>query len=133
MRFFYIDTENVNADTWCNCLGELRRTDVVVVVYTIHSRQIPARFIECIQRSACKFKLIEVDSGTKNALDFVLVSYLTERCISAKKSEHVIISSDRGYDAAINHLRSRFFNVRRFDFMGCSIVEQTSSTVISIT
>lgn len=54
---------------------------------------------------SCKLVPIKVGVVGKNSLDFVLVTELTRRALSAPKSKHCVISKDSGYISAILRLR----------------------------
>lgn len=113
MRFFYIDTENVGARAWCPYLYQLRKSDVVILVYTQNSKTITVKNVPLINSALCRFESLFSDCGTSNALDFVLVSDLSRRTVTAKKSQFFIVSEDHGYDSVIEHLHKRLVNVNR--------------------
>lgn len=107
MRYFYIDTENRNLNTWVNTLKRLKKTDIVYVIHTQNSAKLPVEASEMFIESPASFVYYEVLSGHANSLDFALVAILAERVQTATKSEHYIISADKGYESAIDYLRHK--------------------------
>lgn len=116
-KYIYVDTENVNSSVWFPYLRYLNTTDLVVLPYTRSSNKIemPVTSVEDC-RIKCCFDCITIDKGGHNALDFVLVTELTKHCVLAKKSVHVVISRDQGFDAAITHLRTSTGNRNIYRF-----------------
>lgn len=112
-RIFYVDTENRKEDFWCQHLDKLDSNDLIILFGTIHSKPIHLPYLIKVVNSKYKFEYINVITGTPNALDFILVSYLTEKCVINKKLKHVIISMDTGYDVVVDHLRNKGFDVER--------------------
>lgn len=107
MRYFYIDTENRNLNTWVATLRRLKKTDTVFIIYTQNSPKLPIETSELFLESEATFKYHEALAGHSNALDFVLVSVLAEKVQTAAKSEHYIISDDKGYISAVDYLRQK--------------------------
>lgn len=107
MRYFYIDTENRSLNTWVTTLKRLKKTDTVYVVYTQNSAKLPVEASELFIGSEATFVYYEALAGHANALDFALVSILAERVQTATRSEHYIISADKGYESAIDYLRHK--------------------------
>lgn len=105
MRYFYIDTENRGSKVWVPHLGKLLCNDVVYVMYTQNSNHIPIQDTEKFIGSKCEFHYIETATGTPNALDFALVAKLAQQTMTARRSEHYIVSADKGYLSAIRAIR----------------------------
>lgn len=107
MRCVYVDTENVSTKNWVSCLRGLSKQDVVYLVYTQNSKQIPIWNIEQVIECEARIRVVEAKCGSPNALDFVLVSVLSSRVVKAPKSYHVILSNDKGFDAVVEyHVRN---------------------------
>ena len=107
MRYFYIDTENRNLSTWVNTLRRLKKTDTVYIIHTQNSAKLPVEASEMFISSPASFVYYEALSGHANSLDFALVAILSERIQTASKSEHYIISADKGYESAVDYLRHK--------------------------
>ncbi len=115
MRYFYIDTENVGCKAWCRNIDILNGNDVVVLMHSLSSNLVDIKYVPLIRNAKCKIFVVEVKTGTKNAMDFVLVSELSKRAASAKKSIHVIISNDKGYTPVIDYWNLQGVKVCQFD------------------
>lgn len=117
-RYFYIDSENVNADAWVAHLAKLRSTDTVLVFYSNHSKSIPITMINNIKKSPCDIRLIVSTTGSPNAMDFVLCSVLGEYAYRCPKSKHVIISKDKGYNPVVIFWSGHKIDVDRIENIG---------------
>ncbi len=96
MALYYVDFENVHTGG-LKGIEELGRKDEVY----IYCRETDIKGIERIlKRKEIKASVVcqIVDGVTKNALDFELVS---ELFIDRNKSMRIIVSKDKGFDAAI--------------------------------
>lgn len=112
-RYFYIDSENISSKCWVDHLGELSGTDTVYVFYSINSPSLPLS--RAFHFYSCKARIlpIKVVTGSPNAMDFMLVSYLSRKTLSASKSKHYILSNDTGYDIVIGWLMDSGISVQR--------------------
>lgn len=104
MRYFYIDTENRPATSWISGLQQLKSTDKVFIVYTKNSSRIPVELFPVARECKADIITIEAQTGTCNALDFVLVTLMGQKALTAAKSAHIVISADKGYDASVTYL-----------------------------
>ena len=106
-RMFIIDTENLNKYDSIYNRG-LTPIDCVVFTYTDNSRSIHLREIQPLIDSGCEIQFEKMESGRPNALDFQIVTYLTMKIIEFKdysdSVEFYIVSSDKGFESAINYL-----------------------------
>ncbi len=113
MAFYYVDFENVHTGG-LNGIEELCRKDEVY----IYCRETDLRKIESYlgkKNTKASVKCKMVDGKTKNALDFELLSDLF---VNKKHDIRVIISKDRGFDAAIRRgIRNRILCMRK-DYIG---------------
>lgn len=112
-RYFYVDTENVIADAWSASMHKLAKNDKVILFESRNSKPIPVRNATYLQETVCKLELIHCEVGTANAMDFILCTKLGEQVLKAPKSNHYIVSNDKGYDAAIAYLKSCGYAVDR--------------------
>ena len=110
MTLYFIDTENLNG-IWADYIIEKYKQDnnsKFLIFVTEKTSSLSWRYLEAfrtIKASALEF--CETHNGEKNALDFCLVERLGEE-ISRSKSRHfVIVSKDKGFDAAINYVNQR--------------------------
>lgn len=98
MTVYYVDYENVHAGV--DGIDKLSAEDTVRVFYSPKADTMRIAFVEQALAAKAKIDLISVDVGTPNALDFQLVAWLYSELPTATE-EHVIISNDHGYDAAV--------------------------------
>ncbi len=98
MTVYYVDYENVHAGI--DGVDKLSAEDVVRVFYSPKADTMRIAFVEQALNAQAKIELVSVDVGTPNALDFQLVAWLYSELSSAAE-EHVIVSNDHGYDAAV--------------------------------
>lgn len=98
MTVYYVDYENVHAGI--DGVDKLSAADTVRVFYSPKADTMRIAFVEQALAAKARIELISVDVGTPNALDFQLVAWLYSELAKATE-EHVIVSNDHGYDAAI--------------------------------
>lgn len=96
----YVDFENV-ASSGITGISNLKEDDSVIIFYTAAADKL--RFAEVVEvmdiKAEVRFR--KVESGTKNALDFQLITILFLDQKKEGDAEYIIVSNDRGYDAAI--------------------------------
>lgn len=113
MALYYVDFENVHTGG-LKGIEELCRKDEVYV----YCRETDVRRIENYlktKNTKASVKCKIVDGVTKNALDFELLSDLF---VSKKHDIRIIISKDKGFDAAIRRgIRNKILCLRR-EFIG---------------
>lgn len=98
MSFYLIDFENVG-ETGFNGIENLQKEDTVIVFYSKNSCKIS---MDILSRNNTAMQFIKADVGTKNALDFQLVSYLGFLAkTTADKQQFFIISKDNGYSPLV--------------------------------
>ena len=109
MALYYVDFENVHAGG-LKGIEELGRKDEVY----IYCRETDVKGIESKLKQKEIKALVKckiVDGVTKNALDFELLSDLF---ICKKHDIRIIISKDKGFDAAIRRgIRNKIICIRR--------------------
>jgi len=96
----YVDFENV-ASSGITGISNLKEDDSVIIFYTTAADKL--RFAEVVEVKDTKaeVRVRKVESGTKNALDFQLLTILFLDQKKEGNAEYIIVSNDRGYDAAI--------------------------------
>lgn len=107
-KIFLVDTENVNLEALAGA-NRLQKEDMIVLFVTEMTNlcQFHDRKIEELNIKANVLK-IHALTGTKNSLDFQLVSYLG-LLIGEHRDEdnaYYIVSKDRGFLSAINLLEN---------------------------
>ncbi len=75
--------------------------------------KLDAALVEKLLQHASSIQLVRLTSSGKNALDFAL-AYYVGRAVAADPTGYFhIISKDGGYDALIEHLKSKHIRIRR--------------------
>ena len=109
MTAYLVDFENVKSDG-LNGIGNLKENDRVFIFYSVNADKITFSLHKKINESQAKINYFKVEVGSKNALDFQLVSYLGYLICEDKKDEYVIVSNDHGFASVIKWWQKR--NVR---------------------
>ena len=71
--------------------------------------------VEKLLQHAATVEMIRLTSPGRNALDFALAYYLGRAVLADPHGYFHLVSKDKGYDALIEHLRSKHIRVRRHD------------------
>jgi hypothetical protein len=108
-NFIYVDTENVG----CSFLDYVDKFEEHTEFKILNGGKLSEEYIsQYFDTARATFELVPVSVGTKNAMDFVLVECLTYTALqNTIYSRHIIPSRDNGYMPAIEHLRSKGYDV----------------------
>lgn len=100
MNIYFIDYENVKSDG-LNGITKLNKDDKVIIFYSENADKLTFGLHRRINEAVADISYIKVEVGTKNALDFQLVSYLGY--LIAQKSDDTfhIISNDAGFNSVV--------------------------------
>ncbi len=101
MATFLIDYENVSA-SGLDGLETLSREDVVYIFYTENADRLTFDAHRRLIESQAQIRYYKVESGTKNALDFQLSTYLGYLIAGSAGESYYIISKDSGFDGVVN-------------------------------
>ena len=111
--FFLIDYENINSDGIQN-VTEIQQGDTLVIFYSEHCKSISIDILNLVTKMNLKVVTFQVTTGTKNALDFQLTSYLGYLIGNGNKEDsYFIISNDKGYDSTIEFWKAQSVSVTR--------------------
>lgn len=104
---FFIDFENVRG-AGIEGLNEIEEDDVV---YLFHgdNDSFPIRFLTSERFKNISF--IKCNVGTKNAMDFQLISYMGYKLMDPYLDSFVVVSKDKGYDSTINFWIQKRFKI----------------------
>lgn len=104
---FFIDFENVRG-AGIEGLNEIEEDDVV---YLFHgdNDSFPIRFLTSERFKNISF--IKCNVGTKNAMDFQLISYMGYKLMDPYLDSFVVVSKDKGYDSTINFWIEKQFRI----------------------
>lgn len=120
MDYYFVDYENVHGDGFSN-VDCLKKDDVICIMYTEQSKNFTLDLFEKVNKLGVSIEVYKAGTGSKNALDFQLSSYLGY--IIAKNSKEKvkfhIISKDTGYDVLLRFWQEKGISVDRMeDFSG---------------
>lgn len=106
---YLVDTENASHESFYQGLESLKKSDHILLLLTQHSRGFSnPKLVHRLFNCPAKVETVLVTVKGKNALDFVLVSEASMRLSKNPKQNLCVISSDQGFDAALNHLAQTF-------------------------
>lgn len=110
-RFFLIDLENVGKHALsAKDKEQIRKFDIEDVFIICHNKLnsiMPGELIDALTMAGARFRVIEMASVSKNAMDFCLATqlgYLISQ--EGKEAEYWIISKDRGFEACVDFGRA---------------------------
>lgn len=113
MNYYYIDFENVKT-TGLKGIETLPSGDTVKIFVKGGSDQMKFNDIKTLMACKATVAIEDVVTGTKNALDFQLLTDLMVDCMKragmSTPPRFVIISADHGYDPAITQMKKRGIN-----------------------
>lgn len=102
MNYFLVDFENVKTDGIKKLVGTKKGDKIIT--FSENCKNISLDIIENIKEQNIKLSYYKADTGTKNALDFQLSSYLGY--LIGKKGDSAkyhIVSNDKGYDCLCSY------------------------------
>ncbi len=79
------------------------------------NKKLDVEVVEKLISHAQMVKLTRINKSGKNALDFILAYHLGQAVLAEPKGYFHIVSKDTGFDALIEHLKSRQVKARRHD------------------
>lgn len=100
MTHYLVDYENVHGEG-LKGIDSLTETDEVIIFYSENADTMTFGLHRQINESAARIIFIKIESGTKNALDFQLVSYLGYMLSGHTKDNYYIVTKDNGYQAVV--------------------------------
>ena len=111
MNYFFIDYENISGDS-INSIEQLKNKDHIIFFYTKQHMNVSLNFLNSLELNCCAKTAI---TGTKNALDFQLSSYLGYLIGKKSKSsaKYFIVSNDKGYDCLCSFWKNQGIKVER--------------------
>lgn len=113
MSLFLVDYENVSA-SGLSGLEKLTEEDVVYIFYTENADRLTFDAHQRLLESRARVRYYKVESGTKNALDFQLVSFLGYMVHEhGQAAVYHIISKDSGFDSVCRFWEKQNIKVLR--------------------
>jgi hypothetical protein len=126
MNYYLVDFENVGTDGIKDFRG-VESGDNFIIFYSENRKSVTIDIMERIASLNLKFKSFKVETGTKNALDFQLASYLGYLINSDKGANFYIVSNDKGFDCLCNYWSNAGTAVKRISLHEGSTNEATET------
>jgi len=112
MAVFMIDYENVSV-SGLEGLEHLTVDDIVYIFYTENADRLTfsahRRLLEC----AAQIRYYKAETGSKNALDFQIVTYLGYLIRENSSAVYHLVTKDSGFDSVINFWKKQDVQVSR--------------------
>jgi len=99
MGFYLIDYENTKS-AGLEGIDALKKTDKVWLFYSENANTLTFKMHKKINECSAEFNFQEVGVGSKNALDFQLVTYLGYLVAQNPKEWFYIVTKDHGFKSA---------------------------------
>lgn len=114
MKYYFVDYENVHSEGFIGIDG-IAKNDTLYLMYTEQCKTFSLEVLEKIIRRKINFEVYKVGSGSKNALDFQLSSFMGYIIAKNEDKECIfyIVSKDTGFDHLIDFWRKKGVNVER--------------------
>jgi len=112
MSIFLIDYENVSA-SGLDGLETRSSNDAIYIFYTENADRLTFDAHQRLLESAAKIYYVKVETGTKNALDFQLVTYLGYLIRENPAYSYYIISKDNGFDSVLHFWKKQNISLLR--------------------
>ncbi|MDE6833372.1 MAG: hypothetical protein K2J39_03855 [Ruminococcus sp.] len=113
MAYYLIDYENVRI-SGMNGFSNLTEDDKVIIFYSDNSDSLTFGLHYQLMTSSCQVEYHKVETGTKNALDFQLSSYLgyvIRENKSKSDSRFFIVSKDNGFSVLCTYWQNKDISV----------------------
>jgi len=111
MATIFVDYENVGNANGLHGTDVLKSTDTLIIFFSGCCGKIRRDYLQEIQKSGCRFRVVKLKGTGKNALDF----YIAAECgiISERgETQLAIISNDKGFQAVIDYFDMNRENVQ---------------------
>lgn len=103
--FVYADTENLSVTAWRDCIPQLEMGDSIFIPVTSNSGgALNLTDISLMYKKGINYTFADVQAGTKNAMDFVIVAQLSRDATLYPNCYHIILSGDNGYAPLIKFI-----------------------------
>lgn len=114
MNFYFIDFENVHSEGFAG-IESLGKNDTLYLMYTEHCKAVSIEALEKICRRKINLEVYRAGTGTKNALDFQLSSFMGYIIAKNEEKENsfYIVSKDTGFNPLIDFWKEKGVNVKR--------------------
>lgn len=130
-NLYLVDSENVG-NSWVDIIHNLKGSDKIYVFYTSKSAHLEISQVHMIKDKLDKVEFIECNNGSKNALDFQLVSLMGSMIATAQKTIYTIVSNDTGFNSLIHFWHKRGVKVERRSVSEVLIKQSFSSCKVEV-
>ncbi len=120
MATYIIDYENVSVDGMKG-LSELTAEDNLYIFYSEKADRMTFDLYRRLSECRARQEFFRASVGTKNALDFQLVSILGYKVARDEKAAFVIVSRDKGFDCVVKLWASRGVTITRATSIAASL------------
>lgn len=110
LGYYLIDYENTKKAGMAG-LESLTENDTVCLFYSVNADTLTFEMHEKINACAAKFELQQAIVGSKNALDFELVTYLGYLIGQNRREKYYIVSGDKGFESVCKYWAKRHVSV----------------------
>lgn len=113
MTYYLIDYENVHV-SGLNGLSSLKEDDKVVIFYSDNSDSLTFGLHKKLMNALCEVIYQKVETGTKNALDFQLSSYLGYIINENKnkpENKFFIVTKDNGFSVLVSYWKKKNISI----------------------
>lgn len=108
MRYFYIDSENVQQYNFIEELS-IGANDKIIMLVSDKSQKIRIKDLERFTYCKAKIEYEHVYTGAKNAMDFQLVTNLalTVSNNNSNENSYIVVSNDNDFNLPIEYLKNK--------------------------
>ncbi len=106
MAVYLVDYENVKTDGLLG-IGSLSESDALYLFYSENANKLTFDLHEKLLESKARIEYLKADVGTKNSLDFQLVTYIGWLIARNNDSSYVIVTNDNGFKSVVTFWKKR--------------------------
>lgn len=110
MGYYLVDYENVKKDG-LNAINKLTEKDRVCIFYSQNAETMTFGLHRRLNESVAQITFQKVEVGTKNALDFQLVTFLGYIIAKNEEKNYYIVTKDNGFNSVCLYWAKRNVNV----------------------
>lgn len=124
MGYYFVDYENVKT-TGLNGINKLEQNDKVCILYSENADTLTFGLHKRINESKATITYQKVEVGSKNALDFQLVTFLGYEIANSNGEKYYIVSKDSGFNSVCNYWKRRRIDISLVaDLTGLNIKQE---------
>ena len=109
---YLVDYENVNRDG-LNGVGKLDSNNSVYIFYSEKADSMTFGLHKRLMETEANVEYFKATVGTKNSLDFQLVSFLGYKIAQNEEESYVIVSKDTGYNSVVEFWSRKKIKISR--------------------